>query len=128
MLGGLMEVVIGKGKSANSQHFCLGESEVLKVLGPSPRTIAFKPKQTKGCRLLVALAETVPVDTAVRIDHDDAFVLGEVTGCWEAAGAVLAVVELSQYHPLSSAKAADQPEALVATPTVLRAAMGAGRR
>jgi hypothetical protein len=74
---------------------------MLKVLGTRPRLIAFEPKQIAGCRLLVSLAEPVSLDTAVRIDHDGAFLLGEVTGCWETpTGTVLAVLELSHYHPL----------------------------
>jgi hypothetical protein len=98
-----MDVIIesSQGMCPDSQHFCLKQTDMLKVLGTRPRLVAFEPKQIDGCRLLVSLAEPVSLDTAVRIDHDGAFLLGEVTGCWETpAGTVLAVVELSHYHPL----------------------------
>jgi hypothetical protein len=75
-----------------------GQAEVLDVLGPAPKQIAFQPRQTSGSRLLVSLAEAVPLDTAVQIVRDGALFLGEVTGCWQdSPGTVVAVVELSQY-------------------------------
>ena len=73
------------------------EAEVLDVLGPAPKQIAFQTRQTSGNRLLVSLAEAVPLDTAVKIVRDGALLLGEITGCWQdSVGTVLAVVELSQ--------------------------------
>jgi len=96
-----MNMIIGSGIGAGLPFFCLRKTEVLKVLGPKPQTIAFEPRQIAGCRLLMSLAEHVALDAAVRIDHDTAFLLGEVTGCWEAPlGTVLAVVELRHYYPL----------------------------
>jgi hypothetical protein len=75
-----------------------GQAEVLDVLGPAPKQIAFQTRQTSGSRMLVSLAEAVPLDTAVKIVRDGALLLGEVTGCWQdSPGTVLAVVELSQY-------------------------------
>ena len=75
-----------------------GQAEVLDVLGPAPKQIAFQTRQTSGSRLLVSLAEAVPLDTAVKIVRDGALFLGEVTGCWQdSPGTVFAVVELSQY-------------------------------
>jgi hypothetical protein len=75
-----------------------GQTEVLDVLGPAPKQIAFQTRQTSGNRLLVSLAEAIPLDTAVKIVRDGALFLGEVTGCWQdSPGTVFAVVELSQY-------------------------------
>jgi hypothetical protein len=71
---------------------------VLDVLGPPPKQIAFQTRQTSGNRLLISLAEAVPLDTAVKIVRDGALLLGEVTGCWQdSPGTVFAVVEFSQY-------------------------------
>ena len=72
----------------------------MAILGTRPRQIAFEPKQISGRKLLASLAEPLPLDTAVRIDHGDAFLLGEITGCWEVTnGVFLAVVKLSLiYH------------------------------
>jgi hypothetical protein len=93
-----MDVIIGSshGLSADSQHFYLQDTEAMAILGTRPRQIAFRPKQISGSKLLASLAEPLPLDTAVRIDHGDAFLLGEVTGCWEVTpGIFLAVVKLS---------------------------------
>lgn len=96
----------GNGMRYDSQHFPPPESEVLKVLGAQPRTVVFERKQSAGCKLLVSLSEAVPVDTAVEIDHDRAFLLGEVIGCWkDATGTILAIVELSQSLCLWDAEA-----------------------
>jgi hypothetical protein len=95
-----MNIVIraSKGMPADSRHICLGQAAVLDVLGAAPRQIAFQTRQTSGNRLLVSLAEAVPLDTAVQIVRDGALLLGEVTGCWQdSPGTVLAVVEFSQY-------------------------------
>jgi hypothetical protein len=71
---------------------------VLDVLGPAPKQIAFQTRQTSGNRLLISLAEAVPLDTAVQIVRDGALLLGEVTGCWQdSPGTVFAVVEFNQY-------------------------------
>jgi hypothetical protein len=97
-----MQMIIGtnEGIGVDPQNFYLRQTEVLNVLGAEPRIITFKPKQTAGRRILMSLTEPVPVNSAVRIDHDDVFLLGEVKGCWEdGPGSVLAVVELSHYYP-----------------------------
>ena len=87
-----------KGMAADSLHNCLGQAEVLDVLGPAPKQIAFQTRQTSGNRLLVSLAEAVPRDTAVQIVRDGVLIPGEVTGCWQdSPGTVFAVVEFSQY-------------------------------
>ena len=87
-----------KGMPADSPHICLGQAEVLDVLGSTPKQIAFQTRQTSGNRLLVSLAEAVPLDTAVKIVRDGALLLGEITGCWQdSPGTVFAVVEFSQY-------------------------------
>jgi hypothetical protein len=87
-----------KCKPADSRHISLGQAAVLDVLGPAPRQIAFQTRQTSGNRLLVSLAEALPLDTAVQIVRDGALLLGEVTGCWQdSPGTVFAVVEFSQY-------------------------------
>ena len=99
-----MQIVVAsnEGMCADSHHFHLRSTEVLNILGARPRSITFQPKQTIGRRLLMSLPERVPLDSAVRIDHDDVFLLGEVKGCWEdTGGMVLAVVELSHFHPLA---------------------------
>jgi isocitrate/isopropylmalate dehydrogenase len=95
-----MEVIIGssKGQYGDSDQFVLAETEVMSVLGAIPRTLTFAPKQTAGGKLLVTLSEPLPPDTAVKIDHDDACLLGAVTGCWEdRPGEFLVVLKLSQY-------------------------------
>jgi hypothetical protein len=75
-----------------------GQAEVLDVLGSAPKQIAFQTRQTSGSRMLVSIAEAIPLDTAVKIVRDGALFLGEVTGCWQdSPGTILAVVELSQY-------------------------------
>ena len=93
-----MDVIIGSGEdvSIDSRSFCLHDTEAMVILGTHPRQITFRPKQISGSKLLASFAERLPVDTAVRIDHGDAFLLGEVTGCWEVSlGVFLAVVKLS---------------------------------
>jgi hypothetical protein len=93
-----MDVIIGssQGIYADSRYFCLQDTEAMAILGTHPRQISFEPKQVSGSKLLASLAEPLPLDTAVRIDHGDAFLLGEVTGCWEVTpGVFLAVVKLS---------------------------------
>ena len=87
---------------ADSPNISLGQADVLDVLGPSPKRIAFQIRQTSGSRLLVSLAESVPLDTAVKIVRDGSILLAEVTACWQdPLGTVLAVLELSQYLPRS---------------------------
>jgi hypothetical protein len=74
------------------------EAEVLDVLGPAPKQIAFQTRQTSGNRLLISLAEAVPLDTAVKVVREGTLLLGEITGCWQdSPGTVFAVVEFSQY-------------------------------
>jgi hypothetical protein len=99
-----MDVMIGSSKGhTDREHFILGETEVMSVLGAKPRSIVFEPKQTAGGKLLLTLAEPVLPDTAVKIDHDGACLLGEVTGCWEdVPGMFVVVVKLLQYLPLWS--------------------------
>ena len=49
-----------------------------------------------GQRLFVQVSEHLKPATCVRIDCKDAFVLGEVLGCWREQSATLAVVKLLQ--------------------------------
>jgi hypothetical protein len=52
--------------------------------------------QLIGQRLFVQVSEHLKPATCVRIDCKDAFVLGEVLGCWREQSATFAVVKLLQ--------------------------------
>jgi hypothetical protein len=49
-----------------------------------------------GRRLIARVSEHLKPDTCVRIDCDDAFLLGEILGCWREESATFAAVELLQ--------------------------------
>jgi hypothetical protein len=70
--------------------------------------------QLMGQRLFAQVSEHLKPTTCVRIDCKDAFVLGEVLGCWREQSATIAVVKLLQ--ELSGleelAQASGQPRAL----------------
>jgi hypothetical protein len=52
--------------------------------------------QLVGQKLLVQVSENLKPGTCVRIDCEDAFVLGEVLACWGEPYATFAVVKLRQ--------------------------------
>ncbi len=49
-----------------------------------------------GQRLIAQVSEYMSADTCVRIHCDDAFVLGEILGCWREGPAMFAAVQLVQ--------------------------------
>ena len=49
-----------------------------------------------GRRLIAQVSEYLKPDTCVRIDCDDAFLLGEILGCWREGPATFAAMELLQ--------------------------------
>src|ERR1035437_1316881 len=52
--------------------------------------------QLVGRRLIAQVSEYVKPDTCVRIDCNDAFLLGEILGCWREGPATFAAVQLLQ--------------------------------
>src|SRR5260370_19759475 len=50
--------------------------------------------QLAGRRLIAQVSEHLKPDTCVRIDCDDAFLLGETVGCWREGLATFAAVKL----------------------------------
>jgi hypothetical protein len=52
--------------------------------------------QLVGRRLTAQVSEYTQPDACVRIDCDDAFLLGEIIGCWREGPAIFAAVELFQ--------------------------------
>ena len=49
-----------------------------------------------GRRLVAKLPTLTPLDTAVQIDCDDAFLLGEIVGSWREGSEIFAAIELQQ--------------------------------
>ena len=49
-----------------------------------------------GRRLIARVSEYIAPDTCVRIDSNDAFVLGVALGCWREGPAILVALELHQ--------------------------------
>jgi hypothetical protein len=52
--------------------------------------------QLVGRRLIAQVSEYVKPDACVRIDCNDAFLLGEILGCWREGPATFAAVQLLQ--------------------------------
>jgi len=52
--------------------------------------------QLVGRRLIAQVSEYTKPDACVRIDCNDAFLLGEIIGCWREGPATFAAVELLQ--------------------------------
>ena len=73
------------------------EDFTLKILGDgSGRLVSGTVIQLIGQRLFAQISEHVNPATSVRIDCDDAFVLGEILGRWPEQSATVAVVKLLQ--------------------------------
>ena len=52
--------------------------------------------QVMGQRLIAQISENLKPGTCVRIDCEDAFVLGEILACWGENSATFAVVKVGQ--------------------------------
>lgn len=72
------------------------ENFTLKILGDSGRLVSGTVIQLMGQRLFAQISEHVKPATCVRIDCNDAFVLGEILGCWPEQSATFAIVKLLQ--------------------------------
>jgi hypothetical protein len=73
------------------------EKITLKLLGDGGgHLVSGAVIQLMGQRLLVQISEHVKPATCVRIDCKDAFVLGEILGCWREQSATFAIVKLIQ--------------------------------
>jgi hypothetical protein len=73
------------------------ENITLRLLGDGGgQLVSGTVIQLMGQRLFVQVSEHLKPTTCVRIDCKDAFVLGEVLGCWREQSATFAVVRLLQ--------------------------------
>jgi hypothetical protein len=52
-----------------------------------------------GRRLIARVGERLSAGTAIRIDCEDAFLMGEVLGCWQERGAIFIALDL--HHALT---------------------------
>jgi hypothetical protein len=91
------------------------EKFTLKILGEGGgHLVSGTVIQLMGQRLLAQVSEDLKPATCIRIDRKDAFVLGEILGCWREQSATFAVVKL--VHELSGleelARACEEPSML----------------
>jgi len=80
----------------NDHHVQLPERFVIRMLGAKEQSIDGTGIKLVGRRLIARVAETMSAGELVRIDVQDAFLLGEVLGCWREGSAVFAAIELQQ--------------------------------
>ena len=94
----LFEMPVRNAPSAETEYssVALPKDFQITVLGAHEVTIACTLQQLVGRRLIVRLSAVVPTSACIRIDCDDALLLGEVLGCWRQSSLIFAAVELQQ--------------------------------
>ena len=71
------------------------EDFTLKILGENGSSpLQAQAIKIVGRRLIARVGERLSEGTALRIDCEDAFLLGEVLGCWQERGAIFVALEL----------------------------------
>ena|SRR5579872_2927264 len=77
--------------------FAVKEDFRLKVLGPDEFTVACRLQEhVDRRRLIVRLSDPVAPGACVRIDGDDAILLGEFLGSWRQGPAIFGIIQLHQ--------------------------------
>jgi hypothetical protein len=75
----------------------IGEELTLRVLGNTgEHLVSGRTVKLVGRKLIAQVGESLEPETCIRIDCDDAFLLGETLGCWREGGATFIAVELRQ--------------------------------
>jgi hypothetical protein len=75
----------------------LSASFTLKVLGTDGNhSYAARGIKLMGRRLIAQISEYLKPGDCVRIDCYDAFLLGEISGCWQEESTIFAAIELEQ--------------------------------
>lgn len=78
----------------------IAEDFTLRILGEeSGLQVQAQAIKIVGRRLIARVGERLSTGTAVRIDCEDAFLLGEVLGCWQERGAIFIAMDL--HHALT---------------------------
>ena len=73
------------------------EEFTLTVLNrPEKHSVLGKAIRLVGCRLIALTSESLNPETCIQIDCEDAFLLGEILGCWQENGVTFAAIELRQ--------------------------------
>src|SRR5919201_2249206 len=68
----------------------------MHVLGGPEVTVSGEIEKLVSRRLIARLSAPVAQAAHVRIDCDDAYVLGELLGCWHHGGILFAAIELRE--------------------------------
>lgn len=73
------------------------EKFTLYVLGAAEQhSCAARGVKLVGRRLIAQISEYLKPNECVRIDCDDAFVVGEVLGCWREGSTIFTAIDLQQ--------------------------------
>ena len=82
------------------QSLEISEDFTLRILGEDGNSqVQAQAIKIVGRRLIARVGERLTEGTALRIDCEDAFLLGEVLGCWQERGAIFVALEL--HHALT---------------------------
>lgn len=78
----------------------IAEDFSLRILGEDGNTpVQAQAIKIVGRRLIARVEERLAEGTAIRIDCEDAFLLGEVLGCWQERGGIFVALDL--HHALT---------------------------
>jgi hypothetical protein len=93
----LMAAVSAKAQSSSTHSVEIREQFTLLSLDDSAGHLTTgKVIQLTGQRLIAQVSEPLKPDTCVKIGCEDAFVLGEILGCWRDQSETFAAVKLLQ--------------------------------
>ena len=68
----------------------------MRILGEDEFIVSCRRLRQVAGRLVVQLSVPVPPNACVKINRDDAFLLGLVLGCWRSGSSIFGVIELQQ--------------------------------
>jgi hypothetical protein len=81
-------------QSVISPAVALGGEFPMHTLGAEEIAVTCQTEKVVGKRLIAKLSSSLPAGTGVRIDCDDAFIIGEVLGCWREGQTTFTAIEL----------------------------------
>ncbi len=65
----------------------------MRTLG-AEEIVTCQTEKVVGRRLIARVSASIPAGAGVRIDANDAFIVGEVLGCWRERGTTFTAIEL----------------------------------